>query len=70
MNLFETTITDDAEDTDLTNYYASPRNGGIRMGYDKVIINFLFFFLEIRINRYSYKPLPPSSIIIYSNLGN
>ena len=66
MSLFETTITDDAEDTDLTNYYASPRNGGIRMGYDKVIINFFLpFYL-------SYKPLPPPPInltLIHSNLN-
>ena len=36
MNLFETIAPSTEQDDDLTNYYTSPRNGGIRTGYDKV----------------------------------
>ena len=37
MNLYETVAPNTEQDNDdLTTYYTSPRNGGIRTGYDKV----------------------------------
>ena len=36
MSLYETPATAEVPSDDLSNYYASPKDGGVRVGFDKV----------------------------------